>query len=136
MKISAYQSTAQWFVGILETVREQFARYTLKDTFQFVEVIKDANIKDKRMFSLDVISLFTNVPLIETVNFICEFIEKEQIPTAIPVGNIKELILKCTLNVQFLFNGVHYRQKDGVAMGSPLGPLLADVFMAKMQWVN
>ena len=40
------------------------------------------------------------------------------------------LLLKCTFNVQFLFDGVLYRQKDGVAMGSPLGPLLADIFLA------
>ena len=36
------------------------------------------------------------------------------------------------MNVQFQFNNRYYRQ-IGVAMGSPLGPLFADVFMAKLE---
>ena len=43
------------------------------------------------------------------------------------------LVLRCTMNVQFQFNNKYYRQIDGVTMGSPLGPLLADVFMAKLE---
>ena len=35
----------------------------------------------------------------------------------------------CVCNVQFLFNGQFYRQIDGVAMGSPLVPVLADIFV-------
>ena len=37
------------------------------------------------------------------------------------------------MNVQFLFNGKYYRQADGVTMGSSLGPLLADIFMSKLE---
>ena len=32
-------------------------------------------------------------------------------------------------NQLFQFNGQLYQQTDGVAMGSPLGPLMANVFM-------
>ena len=34
-----------------------------------------------------------------------------------------------TSGVEFSFDDVMYRQTDGVAMGSPLGPVLADVFV-------
>ena len=34
-----------------------------------------------------------------------------------------------TTSVQFLFNGNIYTQNDGVAMGSPLGPTLANIFV-------
>ena len=37
-----------------------------------------------------------------------------------------------TLSVKssfFLFNGVYYKQIDGAAMGSPLGPTLANPFL-------
>ena len=37
------------------------------------------------------------------------------------------------MNVQFQFNNNYYRQIDGVAIGSALGPLLADVPMAKLE---
>ena len=36
-------------------------------------------------------------------------------------------------NVQFYFDGVYYKQVDGVAMGSPLGPVLADIFMGYIE---
>ena len=35
--------------------------------------------------------------------------------------------------MHFSFNGVIYRQVDGVAMGSPLGPVLANVFMVELE---
>ena len=33
----------------------------------------------------------------------------------------------------FIFNGQLYEQTDGVVMGSPLGPLLASVFMCSIE---
>ena len=35
-----------------------------------------------------------------------------------------------TKDILFLFNGKLYKQIDGVAMGSPLGPTLANIFMS------
>ena len=37
------------------------------------------------------------------------------------------------MNQLFQFNGELYEQTDGVAIGSPLGPLLADVFMCHIE---
>ena len=34
-----------------------------------------------------------------------------------------------TLDYFFIFDDKYYKQKDGVAMGSPLGPTLANVFL-------
>ena len=39
---------------------------------------------------------------------------------------MKELLLLCTKHVHFTFNEDIYIQLDGVAMGSPLGPFLAN----------
>ena len=39
----------------------------------------------------------------------------------------------CTKDNIFLFNGLLYQQIDGVAMGSPLGPLLANVLMSHVE---
>ena len=35
--------------------------------------------------------------------------------------------------MQFVFNGSFYRQVDGVAMGSPQGPVLADIFLSHIE---
>ena len=39
----------------------------------------------------------------------------------------------CTKNVHFTLNNEIYVQNDGVAMGSPLIPTLANVFMVELQ---
>ncbi|BHF77692.1 hypothetical protein SprV_0602080100 [Sparganum proliferum] len=85
------------------------------------------------MFSLDITSLFANVPVIETVDYICDVPSANHQEIGIPTKTLKELLLRCTLNVRFLFDNQLYRQIDGVAMGSPLGPLLADVYKGKLE---
>ena len=46
---------------------------------------------------------------------------------------MRELILLCTKNVYFTFNGETFIKVDGVAIGSPLAPILANIFMAELQ---
>ncbi|CAH8547885.1 unnamed protein product [Heterobilharzia americana] len=102
-------------------------RKSMFDTFQFVEGIKDFNALNKT-FSLDITSLFTSMPLTETVCCVCDYIAAHNLDVGLPTSCLKELLLRCTFNVQFSFNNQIYRQKDGIVMGSPLGPLLADFF--------
>ena len=46
---------------------------------------------------------------------------------------MKKLLLLCTKSVHFTFQNEIYQHKDGVAMGSPLGPVLAGVFMVHLE---
>ena len=46
---------------------------------------------------------------------------------------MKSLLLLCTKSVPFTFNDDMYIQTQGVAMGSPLGPLLANIFMSELE---
>ena len=46
---------------------------------------------------------------------------------------MRDLLLLCTKNVHFSYNGDIYTQADGVAMGSPLGPVLPGIFMVELE---
>ena len=44
-----------------------------------------------------------------------------------------DLLRAATKDQLFIFNGQLYEQADGVPMGSPLGPLVANVFMCSIE---
>ena len=46
---------------------------------------------------------------------------------------MKKLLLLCTKNVHFTFNNKIYQQCDGVAIGFPLGPVIAGIFMVELE---
>ena len=46
---------------------------------------------------------------------------------------MKDLLLLCTKNVYFSYDNKLYSQMDGVAMGSPLGPVIAGIFMVDLE---
>ncbi|VDP96650.1 unnamed protein product [Trichobilharzia regenti] len=133
MTNSSYHATAKWLTEILLPIRNNLCKHSVSDSFEFVDSISDANVSGKKTISTDVTSLFTNVPLIETICFICEFIEDNNVDVCVLIHYLKKLFLRCTLNVQFKFNNTIYRQRGGVAMGSPLGLLLADCFLASLE---
>ena len=86
------------------------------------------------MASLDVDSLFTNIPLEETVD-ICvhNLYSDNENPPNIPKHNFRNLLKIATKETSFMFNNKYYKQVDGVAMGSPLGPVLANIFMCSFE---
>ena len=86
------------------------------------------------MVSLDVVSLFTNVPLDETIDTINKrACDKKEINTDIPKKEMRELLYLCTKNPHFTFNNKTYLQADGVAMVSPLSPVLANIFKVELE---
>ena len=46
---------------------------------------------------------------------------------------MKNILILCTKNVHFTFTNEIYIQNDGVVMGSPLGPILAGIFMVELE---
>jgi hypothetical protein len=124
---------AKWLCDVLFPVRDALGSFTLKDSFSFVEVLSDHNLSESVMASLDVSSLFTNVPLRETISIIKTVVQDKKLDVKCPVDLLESLLLLCTENVQFFFNDKLYTQTDGVAMGSPLGPILADIFLGYLE---
>ena len=81
------------------------------------------------MGSLDVDFLFTNIPLEETINICTNLLyNNEDVIEGINKSEFKNLLSLATQESYFIFNDVLYKQKNGVAMGSPLGPTMANIF--------
>ena len=82
------------------------------------------------MCSLDVDSLFTNIPLDETINVFANIVYSEQdVIQGINKEEFRSLLSLTTKESYFIFNESLYKQKDGVAVGSELGPTVANAFL-------
>jgi hypothetical protein len=87
------------------------------------------------MLSFDVESLFTNIPTVETIDMILKlaFPRNTRYFHDLSKEELRELLMVCTTQSHFQFDKCYYEQIDGVAMGSPLGPLFANVFMSNFE---
>ena len=90
------------------------------------------------LISFDVASLFTNVPLDETIDFLVSQAFKDDWLNKthdlhLQHVQLKKLLQLATKDQLFQYNGDLYEQFEGVAMGSPLGPLMANSFMVKLE---
>ena len=73
------------------------------------------------MTSFDIKSLFTNIPLDETINIGIEklYHRKKKVKGMLK-RHCKKLLTLATKSSCFTYNNKYYSQIDGVAMGSPL----------------
>ena len=120
---------AKFLVPILSHLTTN--EYTVKNSFEFSENIINVNNSSKYiMSSFDIVSLFTNIPLEETIN-IClnKLFNNTSLYKGFSKKQFKNLLEISSKNIMFFFNGKLYQQIDGVAMGSPLGPTLANIFL-------
>ena len=75
--------------------------------------------------SFDVESLFTNVLIKKTINVIFTRICNDHtISTNLKRRSLKKLVLDTCTKTAFSFNNIICKQKDGVSMGSSLGPII------------
>ncbi len=127
---SPQHSLAKYLISVLQPVVDKFASYTVKDSFSFVELLQNKTLASSYMCSFDVKSLFTNVPLAETIKICIDQLYHSDITQPdIPESICLEMLRMATVDVEFSFNNSMYRQIDGVAMGSLLGPILANIFV-------
>ena len=130
---TATHKTAQYLCRLLTPLGK--SKYTVQNTKEFVEKIKGLKVPEGyQMVSFDVVSLFTNVPLDKTIEIILRKVyDEKKIVTKIKREELKRLLILCTKGVAFSFNGDLYIQVEGVMMGSPLGALFANIFMAELE---
>ena len=81
------------------------------------------------MVCYDVTSLFTNIPLEETMHLTIDLLFEAKFDLKISRIDLQRRFQFATSQTNFIFNGNIYDQNDGVTMGSLLAPSLANIFM-------
>ena len=92
------------------------------------------------MKSFDVESLFTNIPLHETINICLNYLFPHDNSTVIGLTKklFRNLLEHSVLNSFFLFDSKLYKQTEGLGMGICLGPTFANIFMCyhEQKWLS
>jgi len=107
----------------------------VESTYEFLSLLRATSARGM-LASLDVDNLFTNVPVAETIRMILSSVYNHPTLNApsIPITAMEELLMICTTETPFRnIDGELYVQREGVSMGSPLGPTFANYYMCNLE---
>ncbi|XP_021934007.1 uncharacterized protein LOC110836758 isoform X2 [Zootermopsis nevadensis] len=111
--------SAQYLAGLLGRLVGHSPRH-VKNSTEFINTIKSLHVgPGDIMVGFDVVSLFTMVPVGEALRLLERHFN----------GDVFGLFHLVLTSSYFKFGGQFYEQTYGVAMGSPLSPVIANFFM-------
>ncbi|KAI4489735.1 hypothetical protein M0804_003917 [Polistes exclamans] len=114
---------------LTRTISSKFV-FSIKNSFEFAEFIRGTKLPEGYILvSLDVISLFTNIPKELVIKIIEDNWDELSKYITVHKKTLIELIQFCFESSYFRFNGVFYQQLDGSSMGNPASPVLANIVM-------
>ena len=126
---SAYYKVAKQVADWMSVIPEAQINSSSK---KIADQIKTLELNDEeQMVSFDVSALYTNVPVNEAIKLAADRLYAGDLPTP-PVD--KETFVKLTeissLNVIMSTHQGYYKQIDGLAMGAPPAPYLANIWLS------
>ena len=106
--------------------------YIIRNIQEFPKLLQQQNplLSNEEYVSHNVKSLFTNVPIQETIDYILdEIYVKGKLPKICSKLIFKSLLLKLTMENTFMFTSDFYKQTDGCTMGGPLSFIFSDTYI-------
>ena len=107
--------------------------YHINSTQAFVEQVRHITlVPEECLSSYDVSALFTSVPIDPSLKIIKDLLVKDPTlkdRTVIGIDDIIFLLEFCLKNTYFSFQGQFFEQVEGAAMGSPVSPIVVNLYM-------
>ena len=114
---------SKYLTNVIKPLTDK-SRHKLQSTENFIYAIKTIQIPDDhKLVSFDVKSLFTNIPLQLALDCTENAIKNATVQLPLPKDDIMDLLNLCLTLTYFQYNGKHYKQLHGTAMGSPVSLL-------------
>ena len=119
---------------ILQPIAKSQKSY-LKDTKDFINFVEKTKVPQNAiMVSLDVTSLYTNIPQEEGIETVCKAYETfYQRETPIPTNALRKMLRLILKENSFQFCRSDYLQTHGTAMGTKMAVAFANIFMSAVE---
>ena len=119
---------------LLQPIAKEQESY-LTDSTDFINFIERTRVPyNAILVSMDVTSLYTNIPQEEGIEIVCNayesFYEGE---SPIPTQYLKRALELILQENSFQFTGKNYLQTHGTAMGTKMAVAFANIFMGKLE---
>ena len=124
---------AKWLSKQLSKSLGKFSESHIKHNMEILTELKKIVPGNNKFISFDVKSLFTNVPLDVTMDFLRRKLPTLSIDFDVPVECLLELVELCLKNPCFQFGEDFYSQIFGIGMGNPLSCVLANLFLEHVE---
>ena len=113
----------------------------LKDTTHLLRVLQEWNtslqplLNDALIVTIDVVALYPSIPHAEVATSLTDMLQDPAHPKTDgpPLQTLLEIVEHVLTNNVFKFDGQLYRQVQGTAMGTPMAPSVANVFMGWLE---
>ena len=105
----------------------------IQNSGDFVDKVKNLEMPPgQKLIAYDVSALFTSIPLPDAIKAVRIELDKDpklQDCTHLSRERILGLLRFCLNTTYFTYSGMIYKQKHGAAMGSPVSPIIANIYV-------
>jgi len=123
-----------YFLHKIIVSKEFYTTSHIENSIQLIEKLKNVKLDDRHvLLSLDVISLFTNIPLDLAVDSVSKRLDNILEDCKIPKNEFIIALKMILESTYFSFNNLMYRQNFGTPMGSPLSSIIADLVLIDIE---
>ena len=135
---SSQRPVADYLKDILSPVLDKFSSHSVKDSYTFANDMKTMQLCEENYFmcSFDIKSLFTNIPLQEVIQLCADTLYHDENISPPPFS--KDVFIKllefATCGVEFSFDGIMYKQTDGLGMGGVLSSILSNIYVGHLEY--
>lgn len=105
-------------------------KFTLVNSIDLIKKLSQFQFQNQnfKLVSFDVANMFPSIPIHNCIQLISDSMDKNHVQICVK-DEILKLLKLCLSQNYFQYDNKFYIQKSGLAMGSPLSPLLSNIFM-------
>ena len=124
---------SRYLTNVLKPLTDE-SRHKPQSTENLIDAIKTTQIPDNhKLVSFDLKSLFTSIPLQLALECTENAINNSAVELPLPKDDIMDLLNLFLTSTSFQYNGKHYKQLHGTAMGSSVSVVVAEIVMQNIE---